>query len=85
MERGDGGSHFPLSLRLSPSPTDLPADEYLDGVGEHDDTGIEEPGNVGRLVVHTVVVEEVTWVGGWGRGGWGEGGEREGERGRENT
>lgn len=45
---------------VSSSESDLSADEYLDGVGEHDHTGIQEPGYVSWLVVHTVAVEEVT-------------------------
>ena len=38
----------------------LSGDEALYGVGEHDDTGEEEPSGIGNWVDLTVVIEEIT-------------------------
>ena len=54
------GIHVASRAPVLPFPTHFSADEYLNGECEHDDTGVEEPGNRGRPVMHTVVVEQVT-------------------------
>ena len=57
MDYGTGmGSRLPPR----PRPPHLSGDEALDGVGEHDDTGIEEASGVGDRVPDAVVVEEVS-------------------------
>lgn len=38
----------------------LSGDEALYGVGEHDDTGEEEPSGIGNWVDLAVVIEEIT-------------------------
>ena len=46
-------------MSFRPRPPHLPSDEALDGVGEHDDAGVEEARDIGHGVPDAVVVEEV--------------------------